>query len=320
MNKVILPILWIIFMAVNAIAQLPAFWANATVDSTSGTVGDIFKLNLVAVADSSLSVAVPSAKDGFGEFQVLSTTEPSIEDSNGYRLYKLSYEISAYKTGGLYLPSISIKAADSKGAEYTASTDSIRFEIQSVLPAITADSLLIKDIKPIFEFPIPAYYYVIIALVTITVAMLIYLYIRHRKKKSRLMGISEKPADPPWVAAAKMLDYLKNQRFLERGEFRQFFFALSEIGKFYADKRFNFPAIEKTTFEIIGEFDNHQPVALDARFIEFLKEADLVKFAKCPSSIAQGNGWLDYVEDLIITTKPSDAFISPPKINSVVEQ
>ncbi|MBD3234514.1 MAG: hypothetical protein GF315_12385 [candidate division Zixibacteria bacterium] len=281
------------------------FEAHAEVDSSTGRIGDLFTLNLRITADSSLSLIPPSAKDGFGEFAVINEFEPSVKDSNEIKIYNFKYNIAVYNTGEVTLPPIEISAADTSGNEITTETDSIEFEILSVLPqAAQGDTLILKEIKPIVEFPYPVWYYALIAGIIVLIAALVYLYLRYRKRMDISDKEIEKPAEPPWVVAMKMLEELKYKKLLEKGEFKQFYFDLSEIGKFYVDRRFDFPAIEQTTFEIREAYNRIKPAGLNDEFIDFLEYADLVKFAKYPSSISIGQKWFKYVEDLVLSTKP----------------
>lgn len=286
------------------------FEAHAEVDSTTGRIGDLFTLNLRITAGSSLSLVAPSTKDGFGEFAVIKEFEPSIEDSNGIKIYNFKYSIAAYITGEVTLPPIEITAADTSGKEITAETDSIVFEVLSVLPeSAEGDTLTLKEIKPIVEFPYPVRYYFLIGGIILLIAALVYWYLRSRKRKGISEKEIEKPAEPPWAAAMRMLEELKDKRLLERGEFKQFYFDLSEIAKFYIDKRFDLPAIEQTTFEIKEAYNRMKPAELKEEFIEFLEYADLVKFAKYPSSISVGEKSIKYVEDLIVRTKPGSGVV-----------
>lgn len=276
--------------------------ADASVDTTSGHVGDLFDYTIRIAADSGLAVEIPEIKKSPGDFEVISSMEPSVRDSARYKIYNLDFKIAAYRVGELSIPAVDIKAVDRDGAESTAWTEEIPITIMSVLPEKSSDSLDIKDIKPIVGFPWPTYYYIVIASGLILAAFLIYWFFL-RRKKAGLFTRPPKLPDPPWVVALRMLDELKHSRLMERGEYKQFYFKLSEIGKYYIDRRFGFPAIERTTAEIKEGFEYGRPQAIDDKFIEFLEYSDLVKFAKYPSSITRCTEWMEYIEDIIRRTK-----------------
>ncbi len=309
----IIIIIMLVVLPVSVFAKSPNISVKAEVDTTRGRVGDLFNLNVIISADSSLTIAPPSTKEGFGDFAVLGTKEPIVRDSDNVKIYKLGYRISAYKTGELYIPPITITASDSVGKQFTAQTDSIGIKIVSVLPNKQADSLTIKSIKPIMEFPYPLYYYFIGAAILIIIALLIWLYIRRKRRKKLGPRKTEKPLEPPWVVALRMLEELKDERLLEKGEFKRFYFGLSEVAKYYIDKRFGLPAIEKTTAEIRERLLKSKPPEIDDNFIEFLEYADLVKFAKHPSTISEGEKWIAYIEGLIRSTKPQVQVVASEK-------
>ncbi|MBD3169134.1 MAG: hypothetical protein GF307_06595 [candidate division Zixibacteria bacterium] len=305
MKKLILISIFLIIILAPIIAIADTLDATARVDSTSGTIGDIFHLEVNIIADTNLTVSPPSIDKKVGEFEVLGISEPSIKDSSGLKVYNLGYRIAAYQTGELFIPSLEITAQDTTGEKVTAVTDSILVNIASVLPQQTAaESLAIKDIKPIVEYPFPYWRYIIIIGAVLIIAGLVIFLLRKRKGKKGVFVTPAKPPDPPWVVASRMLEELKDARYAEKGEFKLFYFKLSEIAKYYIDKRFGLPAIERTTSEIKIDFDRYKPSELDDSFIEFLDYSDLVKFAKYPSTLSESSKWFDYVEDLVIRTKP----------------
>lgn len=301
-------------------AQEFEFSAEAAIDTTQGRIGDIFELRIDITADSNLSLIPPPTNKAFGDFQVLSSMEPVIENQGQDRKYSFIYQVAAYRTGELTVPEIIIKAVDIKGKEYTTSTNELPITIVSVLPTTAADSLQIKDIKPIMEFPLPFYYYLLIAGVILVVVGLVYFYFWNRKRKTGLLAGAAKPSEPPWITAMKMLEELSNQRYLEKGEFKWFHYKLSEIGKFYVDRRFKFPAIERTTTEIKYDYERLKPVDFNNIFIEYLEYADLVKFAKHPSSISEGGKWFGFIETLIRKSKPGAVISQSTLITEKVEK
>ncbi|MCP4632032.1 MAG: protein BatD [candidate division Zixibacteria bacterium] len=295
------------------------FSVKASVDTTQGTVGDLFKLGLTVEIDTSLQLAAPQIEKSFGDFQIISISDPSVSDSGNIRNYSWALNIAAYKTGELNVPEVEFTALDKGGSEYHASTDSITVSIVSVLPTTTGDSLAIKDIKPIYEFPLSYWYYIIIGVLILIIAGSIYYYMIYRKRKKGLILKPEKPAEPPWVTALRMLEFIKDARYLEKGEFRQFYFKLSETAKFYVDKRFNIPAIERTTTEVKETYNKLNPAEIDEEFISFLEYSDLVKFAKYSSTLSEGNKWFDYMDEIVRKSKPGSLIEEPIEVNETVK-
>jgi len=87
---------------------------------------------------------------------------------------------------------------------------------------------------------------------------------------------------PPHKKVFLELERLDKQKLIERGDFRKYYFFLSEIFRRYIDERFGYPALDKTTYEILPalkEFVGHSD-RLGKIAESFFYNADMVKFAK----------------------------------------
>ncbi|MDO8519570.1 MAG: hypothetical protein Q7T11_05345 [Deltaproteobacteria bacterium] len=86
---------------------------------------------------------------------------------------------------------------------------------------------------------------------------------------------------PPDKEALRDLAELDGKKWIEAGEFRKYYFALSAILKRYLEGRFGFPATDMTTEELrdtLGVGAIHE-LPLHRKMLPFFERADLVKFA-----------------------------------------
>lgn len=101
------------------------------------------------------------------------------------------------------------------------------------------------------------------------------------RKKISFKTIFVKEKDPKELALAE-LELLKKQMLIQKGFFEEFYVRLTQIVRTYIERKFNVKAPEQTTQEFLEEVLSkkifHQ--SLSAHLEEFLKFADLVKFAK----------------------------------------
>ena len=144
----------------------------------------------------------------------------------------------------------------------------------------------ILDIEPILPAP---YRYLFdhggtILIVLLAIALMIWLLKRPRKVK---------PTNPeemlsPWDKALLEIKKLEQQKLLEKGDYRKFYFFISEIFRRYLDERFHYPAIDKTTSEISRELTGLSFAKQDeGRINNFLSQGDQIKFANASSTINQ---------------------------------
>lgn len=106
-------------------------------------------------------------------------------------------------------------------------------------------------------------------------------------RRSRARSTAAAEADPPHVVARREIDRLEGGRVFEKGEVKEFYFALSEIMRRYLEAVRAFPAAEYTTEEIA----RHMRLEEDLKLLGLLREADLVKFADdLPTAARKGEG------------------------------
>jgi len=163
----------------------------------------------------------------------------------------------------------------------------------------------ILDIKPIFKMDL---LWLWIAALGVLAAVLFLLY-RRWKKKDR------KPALPvpvprkysPREEALRALGELEGQRLLERGQFRKYYFRLSEILRIFLQDEFRMPAVDETTEEIRPHLRGSADLSEAEKSIveRMLGEMDFVKFAKFVPSHTEVSELLKGLRHFVSTAKAS---------------
>lgn len=166
--------------------------------------------------------------------------------------------------------------------------DTLVWESEAILLEVEAFSIEehtdLKDIKSIFSVPVTLAEVLPWVLGAILLAVLIYLLIRYlkkRKPKAEAPTIWEKPDVPAHIAAISSLEKLKSKKLWQNGKLKQYHSELTDILRHYIEKRFQVPAMEMTTTEIMQRLEQKLvQEGLYDRLKENLQLADLVKFAK----------------------------------------
>jgi hypothetical protein len=113
------------------------------------------------------------------------------------------------------------------------------------------------------------------------------------------------PARPPWEVAFEELYDLRHAGLVAEARFAEHFDRVSDIVRKYLGARFGFDGLESTTREVLSVLRRVNPPLESLDSIEtFLRQADLVKFAKTVPSAEDCELALTRAERIISTTLP----------------
>jgi len=124
---------------------------------------------------------------------------------------------------------------------------------------------------------------------------------RRWKKRTRPAATqSAPPPRPPDAEALQLLDALAAEGNLDP---KQFYFRLSAVVRRYIERRFNFPAAEMTTEELLPRVDRlPMTPELVQTLKAFCRAADPVKFAGAPAEPGRMARDLAFARDLVHRT------------------
>jgi len=250
-------------------------------------VGDRFQLRVTVVHRSQVTVNLP-ARVGLGaDVMVFGSAKKSSETlDDGKIREEYAIRLACFKTGNVKLGPLevtySFPGKDGNVQVATVQVQPVTVKVVSVTanepdPKIKAD-----------QGPISVYEenrtakYVAITLIALLLGGLLgwlaYALLRRRVKK-------EKPGPPPRPAheiALEKLDAILEASYLEEGQFKEFYFAVSEAIREYLGNRYGFDSLELTTTELLAQMTQvvaFEGVSMD-ELIVFTGDCDLVKFTK----------------------------------------
>jgi len=164
------------------------------------------------------------------------------------------------------------------------------------LPNSAAEMNDILDIEGIVMPQTQIALYVIAGVVLL--ALLIWLSVRLVKWWNARRKLGEEVLKP-LVKALRELDRLKQQKFLERGEFRKYYFFASEILRRFIEEEHGYRALEKTTQEIVHDWESRSMPFDTQRILNFLNESDQVKFADVVYPMEQMQSLVGVLEKIL---------------------
>jgi hypothetical protein len=113
------------------------------------------------------------------------------------------------------------------------------------------------------------------------------------------------PPRPPWEVALESLHDLRHAGLTREGRFAEHFDRVSDVVRRYLGDRYGFDGLESTTREMLGELRATTPRIIVLDEIErFLRQADLVKFARLTPTELECSTALAEAEQIVERTVP----------------
>lgn len=259
---------------------------HASLDAADASVGARLVLT-VAIEDAPGWVVDPPPKNlDLGPFRLRSVTEIAHEGMRGWSLVLVPLE-----PGELEVPPLRLPVRGPGGATGEVSTEPVPVVVSSNLPAPEPSEEgaplappEAAPLKPALEAE--RNWWPLVAAAALFVLAAVGGFVLLRRLRARRVEPEAEPAPrqplrPAWELALEELDRIAAARYVEHGLVMRQYVEVTETLRRYLENRYGVPALECTTADL-NELLRSAPVGSDvsARILSFLREADLVKFAK----------------------------------------
>lgn len=256
-----------------ASAGLPAT-VETSLTPMRARVGDLLELKLKVEEAGEALIEWPRFHPDSLAFKLVSV------DSQGLLPQEHIFYLALYDTGKYLLPPLPVvlHAAPSTETLYTRHCE---VEITSILPDTASVPRSIKGLRslPLTWRDILAWAHWLALAALAVGAFLLYRKYR-RKQRPRGFEVPEMVLPAHELAVRELIE-LRDKRLPQRGMLKEFYSELSEILRRYVQRRYGFPALEMTTWDLEQELgsDGYPPLLREESLV-LLRESDLVKFAK----------------------------------------
>lgn len=281
--KILFSFLIILFSA--GIIQAQQIKATARLDSTNILLGDQIKLFLEINYPKNAIVEFPQISDSLSAFiEVLNKSKIDTIDLDDRTLQKQIkyYTITSFDSGS-YLIAPQWFKININGTIDSVPTNGVTLNVHTMVIDTTRG---LTDIKMPYGAPITLKEVTpyILGLMLIGAIIFLVLYsIKRRKKNKPFFTLPVKPKEPPHIIALRELDRIKNEKIWQKEKTKQYYSEVTDVLRNYIEERFEIPAKEQTTDEILDSF-RYQKNLLGEKSYQNLSQilslADLVKFAK----------------------------------------
>lgn len=291
---------------------------NVSTDTNAILIGEQVELNLQYQFPDHQIGMFPSFKDTItGQLEIVNQTpiDTLINPENGLKTLSQKLFITSFDTGHHVIPPLPFGMMEKGDTAY----DIIQSE-PLLLNVFTVEVDTTKDIKPI-TLPMGEPYTLGEILpyigIVLAVGILVYaiFYFYERKKKNKPFFVKkEKPALPPHEEAINNLEELRRKKLWQNDRLKEYHSELTDIIRYYIERRFNFQALEMVSSEILDRLQGEAQVNKQAlaKLQSTLELADLVKFAKSGATpIENDSSWNNCV-DFVNETKAKPAIEQKP--------
>lgn len=264
---------------IDTVSSLPGIKIETSVDRAEVFVGDRIAYTVTITYDSTFELIPPPLGANLGAFEV-KDYEPDVTKKldNGKIQSQTKFLLSTFTTGDYVIPPLPVVFRLSEQTTKAMLAEGVPVTVKSLL-GDKPDSLDIKPLKSQFEFAQdvnPLLYIGAIILIQLLIAFILWRVFRPRGGTPGFVDTRD-----PWEIALEDLARLDQQRLIEEGQYRTFYFELGDIARAFLGRMFRVDVLEMTTSEFVAHFAAADlPGNQYSLLIGFFKHADLVKFAK----------------------------------------
>jgi len=160
------------------------------------------------------------------------------------------------------------------------------------------------------------WYYVLGALLLLGGLTWLMVYLMNQKTEEVHVSFT-KPVEPAHEMALRKLQALKEKQLWQNDQVKEFHTELSDIFRSYLERRFNIPAMEQTSDEILASLRT-VPISknLKLQLSEILMLSDLVKFAKQQPLPIENEQAYDNIYKFVRDTRPVQEAPQPSAQNA----
>ena len=266
-----------------------------TADTTVIAIGDPTVLRVQADRDvtaGNRSFEWPAWQDtipgGLEILQVLGADTTAIEGEDGNPIIRVerTYEITAWDSGYLAIPpTLLVWGTD------TIASNPLLFNVLLAPPGEPGRIAGYADIRRVqwswqeqIQRWLPG---LLAAIATLGLVLFLFRRWRNRPGTAEVQAAPSAPLEPAHILALRELNRIEKEAVWKQGHIKAHHAAVSEVMRTYFERRYNYPAMERSTDELRSGLV-HLPVRAQEKelILELLSLTDLVKFAKWSPQVA----------------------------------
>jgi hypothetical protein len=272
-------------------------------------LGEPVTLEIVVTHDPTQRYELKTPSD-LGDFDYLGQ-ERSRVDGKDQSTTTILVKVAAFQLGALDTPQLDLEVSAPEG-NATLPIPRAKVNVDSTLPAdAQTKGENLYDVKPPEEVPIRSWRLLYVLAALLALAGVAYAIVRYVNRPKVAVPAYVPPPEPLHVRATKALDTLAAENLPAKGEFKSYYFRLSEIVRGYLGELYAFEALESTTPELLNALRSRSTPGLPMPDLTTFAEAsDYIRYARQLPSVDDCKTHLELAYRIIHSTQ---AAIVPPK-------
>lgn len=250
-----------------------------------------------------------------GDFELMGT-ERKRTDGADRSTTTIDVKLSAFQLGLLDTPNLELEVTSPDG-NGTLPVPHAKVNVGSTLPP-DADQkgADLYDVKPPEELPIRSWrlLYVLAGLLAaLALGVLLYKYFTRPKP---VAAAPLPPPEPLHVRTTKALDALAAENLPGKGDFKGYYFRLSEIVRGYLGELYDFEALESTTPELLTALRSRSTPGLPMpELATFAETSDFIRYAKQVPTLDDCKGHLELAYQIVHSTQAASVSNGPVRVS-----
>lgn len=285
----------------------------ADIDKSIVTIWDLITYSVVILRKPEIDITIPEMEKEIKGLTLVNSRIDGPKEVGGLIKVTHWYQFRAEEVGSHIIPSFTIKYLPSSTDTGNENGKSKFKEIKTLKVSVEVKSVIeegdeatdIRGLKSLF-FITKGWKHVLKVIAMMAVPfLLVALLLRYPINRKKIEPEPEPPLSP-YEQALKELEELKNKKLIDKRKIKAFYFELSEIFRRYLEGRYEFPAIDWTSEEIIPKLDDINEIqkGLLKEAVLFLKNTDIVKFAEYDPGIKGSKKEFKRSVSFIKSTRP----------------
>ena len=284
--------------------------ASAKLDTTLILIGDHVTMSLDVELLDSTFVQFPVYTDTITKnVEILRDLPFDTIQENNKTVIRKRYILTSFDSGNYHIDPIAITLRNKASEARIIYTNPLFLSVQTI--QIDSAENRIADIKLPLETPltinefISEYLPYLLIMITVGILAFLLIWLIRKKKSNPTEPIIEVPKEEAHVIALRELDALSAKKMWQEGMVKPFYSELSEILRRYLEHRFEIPALESSTSEIAVITKSLKILDKETQqeLMEFLEDADLVKFAKFEPLASEHLKYMEQAYSFVLKTK-----------------
>jgi hypothetical protein len=296
-------LLLVLLTALRSVAQGDAV-ATAKLDGAEITVGDQSRLFIeVRHSAQASKITWAAIPDSINHLEVLEKGKIDTVTQGDVVTYKQRLLVTGFDSGLYQLPALVFTVTPAGGGPYTVQTDSFRILVNTVAVDTTKPFKGIKDIIYVKATWRDYIWYIAGGFGLVLIAVLITIYLLRRKKPAPV--VPEGPKETVQEKTLRVLGELEAKQLWQQGKVKEYYTELTDIVRTYIEERFNTPAMELTTDQLLYKAAMHRELQpYQVLLGNILTTADLAKFAKAQPLPQEHTASIEAARQFVVNSKP----------------